>query len=78
METQYVYAPERAAIGVTATSIGQMNPTPAKSERAGHGRSGSVSRLATPKVGDSEGATAKDKAWPPGSEGEAANPGSAA
>lgn len=78
METQYVYAPERAPIGVTATPIGQMNPTPAKGESAGHDRSSSVSRLATPKVGDSEGATPKDKAWPPGSEGEAANPGSAA
>jgi hypothetical protein len=78
METQYVYAPERAPIGVTATPIGQMNPTPAKAEPAGHDGSSSVSRLATPKVRDSEGATAKDKAWPPDSEGEAANRGSAA
>jgi hypothetical protein len=49
LATQYVYAPERAAIDVTATPVRPMNPAPADDKTAGRDHSSSVSRSATPK-----------------------------
>ena len=79
-ETVYVYAPERTAIGVTATPIGRMNPTPTDDESAGQWPSDSVSPSATPNERDTESATPNPAVttWPDGSIGAAASQGTQA
>lgn len=72
METQYVYAPERAPLGVTVTPMRRVNPTPTDSRSAGHDTGGSVSPHATPNERDTQPVTPKDGGWGAGTYGEAA------
>jgi hypothetical protein len=80
LATTYVYAPERAPIGVAATPKRRMTPIPADGKSAGHDSGDSVLRDATAKERNIESATAKappaDHSEPgPDGGAEASSPG---
>jgi hypothetical protein len=57
LATVYVYAPERAVLGVAVTPNERMNPGAANGKTAGNGLPDSVSHVATPNDGDTVHAT---------------------